>query len=326
MKQCFVVAIAGVLLLFSESVFARDSVPPEHPQVLQIGDTVIELTFSSGNLALSQTRLAQWIATSAQAVADYYGVFPVPHLHLMITPVEGRKISGVSYAGDEPVLVIQIGESVNDAALREDWVMVHEMVHLAFPPVHKRHHWIEEGLATYIEPLVRANAGLVSVDKVWLWWVSGLPNGLPEPADQGLDYTPSWGRTYWGGALFCLLADMEIRRRTENRFALHDALKAIVAAGGNMATKTLSPLPEVLAIGDRVTGETVLIDLYEQMKAAPVEVDLDELWRRLGVAVTDQQVSFNDAAPLAWLRRALTAGPSTRQTAVQSTPDTTTAQ
>jgi len=144
-----------------------------------------------------------------------------------------------------------------------------------------------------------------------------MPNGLPESADRGLDYTPTWGRTYWGGALFCLLADIEIRRLTNNRFALHDALKAIVAAGGNMATKTLTPLLQILETGDQITGETVLIDLYEQMKAAPVQVDLDDLWQRLGVAVTGQQISFDDAAPLAWLRRALTAGPFAPQTSLR---------
>ena len=39
----------------------------------------------------------------------------------------------------------------------------------------------------------------------------------------GLDNTHTWGRTYWGGAMFCLLADVEIRRRTHNRRGLQDA-------------------------------------------------------------------------------------------------------
>ena len=58
-----------------------------------------------------------------------------------------------------------------------------------------------------------------------------MPKGLPAAGDRGLDYTPTWGRTYWGGALFCLLADIDIRKRTSNRFGLQDALRAIVAAG-----------------------------------------------------------------------------------------------
>ena len=85
--------------------------------------------------------------------------------------------------------------------------MVHEMVHLAFPRVAKQHHWIEEGLATYIEPWARLGIGQLTEETVWKDLVEGLPKGLPGPEDKGLDRTPTWGRTYWGGALFCLLAD-----------------------------------------------------------------------------------------------------------------------
>lgn len=40
--------------------------------------------------------------------------------------------------------------------------MTHEMVHLAFPSVPDQHHWIEEGLATYVEPIARARASEIS--------------------------------------------------------------------------------------------------------------------------------------------------------------------
>ena len=99
----------------------------------------------------------------------------------------------------------------------DDWVLTHEMVHLAFPSVPEEHHWIEEGSATYIEPIARARAGDLTPEKVWGDLVDGLPQGLPQPGDRGLDFTPTWGRTYWGGALFCLLADIEIRKRTANQ-------------------------------------------------------------------------------------------------------------
>ena len=65
-------------------------------------------------------------------------------------------------------------------------------------------------------------------------FMDGLPKGLPAPGDRGLDNTHTWGRTYWGGALFCLVADVEIHHRTNNRYGLQDALRGIVRAGGNM--------------------------------------------------------------------------------------------
>jgi hypothetical protein len=64
-----------------------------------------------------------------------------------------------------------------------------------------------------------------------------MRQGLPEVGDRGLDLTHTWGRTYWGGALFCLAADVEIRRRTGNTMGLQDALRAINKAGGTIESE-----------------------------------------------------------------------------------------
>ena len=52
----------------------------------------------------------------------------------------------------------------------------------------------------------------------------------------------------------------------------------------------------------------MLIELYQQMKAKAVQYDLAGLWNSLGVEPVDD-VSFNDRAPLAAVRRAITAAP-----------------
>ena len=53
----------------------------------------------------------------------------------------------------------------------------------------------------------------------------------------------------------------------------------------------------------------MLSELYEQMRARPVYVDLDSLWRELGVKLVGREVVFDDNAPLAPIRRAITAPP-----------------
>lgn len=183
-------------------------------------------------------------------------------------------------------------------------MLTHEMVHLAFPSVAEEHHWIEEGSATYVEPIARARAGDLSPEKVWGDLVEGLPQGLPQPGDRGLDFTPTWGRTYWGGALFCLLADIEIRKRTGNKKGLEDALRAILKAGGTIESEW--PLARAIEFGDRATGVAVLRELYDKMKASPVPVDLSALWKELGVERRNGKTEFNDRAPLAPIRKAIT--------------------
>jgi hypothetical protein len=200
--------------------------------------------------------------------------------------------------------MMYVGRSATEADLARDWVLTHEMIHTGFPNMPRTQRWLEEGIATYVEPIARARAGTLSDEEVWKGLVDGLPKGMPRPGDPGLDEARTWGSTYWGGALFCLLADLQIRERTGNRRSLDDALRGINAGGGSIAVRW--PLRRALDAGDRATGTRVLRDLYGKMGEAPMRVDLDDLWRRLGVVADGRDVRFDDRAPLAAVRRSIT--------------------
>jgi predicted metalloprotease with PDZ domain len=182
--------------------------------------------------------------------------------------------------------------------------MTHELVHMALTSLPGENHWFEEGLATYVGPLARAQDGQLSVEEVWNEMLDSMGKGEPAAGDRGLDQTHTWGRTYWGGALFSLVADIEIRKATANHKSLQDALRAIVAAGATIDTER--PLIEVLRIADQATGTTVLENLYAVWKAKPVTVDLDHIWAELGVQKGPHGITFDDNAPLANVRRSMT--------------------
>ena len=199
---------------------------------------------------------------------------------------------------------IRVGADTSPSELASDWMLTHEMVHLAFPSVDEKHHWIEEGIATYVEPIARIRAGHLTADQMWLDLVRDMPQGLPQPGDRGLDHTHTWGRTYWGGALFCLLADVEIRRQTNNAQGLEHALRGILDAGGDIRTEW--NLQDALAVGDRAVGVSVLQPLFAKMKDKPVSVDLGTLWAQLGVQSDGASVRCDDSATLSAIRRAIT--------------------
>jgi hypothetical protein len=165
------------------------------------------------------------------------------------------------------------------------------------------HHWIEEGISTYVEPVARAQAGLLPAAEVWREFIRDMPKGEPGEDDHGLDNTPTWGRTYWGGALFCLLADVRIREQTHNRRGLRDALRAVTNHGGVISQDW--DIEQALAIGDQATGTSVLGSLYREMRDRPERIDLDQLWQKLGVALRNGQVTFNDKAAEAVIRKAI---------------------
>ena len=316
-------ALCGVLALPVRQGTAAHT-GPEQPAVgpdfagdsrqLDIGGGSIRVELAAGRSDLQAPQLFAWVTRAARAVSIYYGNFPVTKADVFVRLASGRDgvFDGFTFLPDSGVLTtrIRVGEHTTETELADDWTMTHEFVHLAFPSVARRHHWIEEGLATYVEPIARAQAGQISVASVWKDLVKGLPQGQPQAGDEGLDHTHTWGRTYWGGALFCLLADMGIRRATQNRLGLEDALRGILAAGGTMEQDW--EIERALVVGDKATHTTVLSDLYAKMRDAPAPVDLDALWRELGVSMRGAEITFHDDAQLAAVRRAITEPPGAR--------------
>ncbi|HXA16788.1 MAG TPA: hypothetical protein VN380_07350, partial [Thermoanaerobaculia bacterium] len=151
-----------------------------------------------------------------------------------------------------------------------------------------------------------ARAGQLGADEVWGSMMDGFPKGLPAAGDMGLDKTPTWGRTYWGGALFWLLADIEIRQKSDHRKSLDDVLRGIVAEGGIGSVNW--PEEKIFRRGDAAIGMSILEKLHERLGAHSETTDLAALWLQLGVSRKGGAVVFSEDAPLAAIRRALTSG------------------
>jgi hypothetical protein len=272
---------------------------------LKVPGATIDVTLPDGPMKLSRDELLGWVKASATTVANYYGHFPVPHLTLKMRSTSGSGVRhGVTYPKDGGLIFISVGRDADIAATKDDWVLVHEMIHLAFPSMEDDQHWIEEGISTYVEPVARVRAGGMPLDEMWRTFVRDMPKGEPGPDDHGLDNTHTWGRTYWGGAMFCLLADVRIREHTKNRKGLEDALRGINRSGGNINQDW--DIGKTLAMGDKATSTTVLRDLYNEMRDKPDPIDLGQLWTELGITMKNGSVAFNDQAPEANIRKAIT--------------------
>jgi hypothetical protein len=276
---------------------------------LLIGNGRIDIMIEGTSLDLPTKDILRWVKSAAESVTAYYGRFPVPKVSIRITPFQGRGVrNGMTFGDRGSRITIHVGNKTSSSDLASDWMLTHEMVHLAFPSVDEKHHWIEEGIATYVEPIARIQAGNLKAEQMWFDLVRDMPQGLPQAGDRGLDHTHTWGRTYWGGALFCFIADVEIRRQTNNAKGLENALRGILDAGGDIRKEW--NLEDALRTGDSAVGVSVLQPLYTKMKGKPVRVDLDSLWMQLGVRSDGASVYFDDSATLSAIRRAITAGES----------------
>jgi hypothetical protein len=277
---------------------------PFHAQEVTSGTARVLVAVSPQGLSLDDAQVKAWVRSAVDAIAAYLGKFPVERTLVVVqrgTP--GNPTRGVTLGAGGPGVLLRVGDDVTPATTRADWVLVHELLHVVLPSLSHDHAWLGEGIPSYVEPIVRLRAGLVTPEKLWGDLVDGLPQGLPEAGDKGLENTHTWGRTYWGGSLFCLMADVAIREQTRGARGFDDVVRGVVATGANVESRW--EVKQLIDAGDAATGTHVLHDLYDTLALAPGTVDLPALWAKLGVKSTAGSVTFDDTAPLATVRRGI---------------------
>ena len=272
------------------------------------GKAEVEVAFADGALGVSSKVVSDWIERSASAVADFWGGFPVPRALVVVIPAADRRgvVHGKVLPESSPGIVIVMGEHSDEASLNEDWVLVHELFHLGFPSFQGEAKWLDEGLATYYEPIIRARAGNKTEADVWAEFVRAMPQGVPAMEDEGLENTSSYRGIYWGGAIVSLLADLEIRKHSGGKRGLEAGLRRVLQAGGN-ASEVWS-MERAVRVCDGSGGLGTLRKLVHRYAYRGSPVNLDAVWRELGIVRHSRGVHLRDDAPLSHIRRAIVFG------------------
>ena len=183
-----------------------------------------------------------------------------------------------------------------------EWVLPHELIHASFPSLWDPDLWLEEGLATYLEPLVRVRAGQLAEGEMWSDLARDLPQGKPRVGEGGLQGTRTWHRLYWQGAVFWLQAELAIFQRTSGQHNLTDAL----CAWARLEDSDDFGAEQAFTAMDAALGQPILFDLYRKASARGIDQNPTRLLAELGVTRTAAGVAFQADAPAAELRRRLT--------------------
>ncbi|MCA9778000.1 MAG: hypothetical protein KC800_14825 [Candidatus Eremiobacteraeota bacterium] len=267
------------LMLLFELFLSRPAGALEEKQ-FHLGGSTVRVNIVGEGRAQPREIFA-WVESTSRSIENYFGRFPVDELEIQIRIGDGDSMHGRTWGYSHPRIGVRLGRDLTLAEIQEHWILTHEMCHLAFPNV-QGHRWLEEGMATYVEPLVQARAGTLSATKFWDDMKWGLPHGQSQRGDRGLAYDRGWGRTYWGGALFWFVVDLELRRTTHNRVTIRDVLKHILSKGGNIEVEWT--LEKVLTTGDEVAETPVVGEVADRLVFNPGRIELPEIWSKLGVA------------------------------------------
>jgi hypothetical protein len=290
--------------------FDRFSLDAPAPGSLADGSdktTTIDLVIVGDSIASSREELTKWVATSARASAEFWRGFPIERPLLILIPADGNKVmDGRVESTGGVTIVVEVGHETDPADLYQDWILIHEMLHLGSPYISDTGAWLNEGTATFYEPIVRMRAGWKTREEVWKEWIEWMPNGLRAMGEVGLAEAEGGG-IYWGGALFLLLAEIEVRQRTDLVLGVEDCLRAVRDAGGTTdANWTTFKFAEFC--DESLGGITVRNLLVNHLRPGEPP-DLDALWAELGVSMDDEgTIHFDDSTPLAAVRDAILSG------------------
>ena len=139
----------------------------------------LEVALLGAPLAMGDAAAVGAVKDAAGCVAGAFGRFPVGAT-VFVVPVQGRQevVFGrvLSLAGASVALLF--GTETPAAQMHDEWVPVHELFHLGTPSFVGEAHWLEEGLATYYEPVLRERAGWMREADLWQHFAREMPRGL----------------------------------------------------------------------------------------------------------------------------------------------------
>lgn len=303
--------------------FRHGHTPLDWPALMAIGDletvqfevagTPFRLAVAPGPARVDANAVRGWLQPAAQAVTELWGEFPSAQVQLLVVPLnrgyDAAPWAQVNRGGGDAVHFFMNAHATPEM-LREDWIATHELAHLALPFVHRQDAWLPEGFASYYQNVLRARAGLLTEEQAWQamyeGFLAGNRNTGYETLRDDARYMRSRGRmqrVYWSGAAMALLADVELRRRSDGEWSLDRVLQEFNRCCRKPERAWSGR--EVFAAFDEIVGDDVFEQLYRRNVHSRHFPRLAETWQALGVEVRDDRVFLNDAAPAAFVRRAI---------------------
>lgn len=254
-------------------------------------------------------KLDRWLGEAAEAVADLAGQHPVPCARIRVYD-GGRGRGAVPWAqtdrGQREGVRFYVDYRLSLNALRGDWTAMHEFSHLLIPFPGNDQPWFSEGLASYLQYLLMARAGILSPDEAIKRLDRGFRRGIDDDrhGDVALETLSremwnrhAFRRVYWSGAAYFLAVDTELRRTGKG--SLTQVLSQFVACCRQQNRHwTVDTLVRAF---DRLSGTTLFADTRAALMPQTGFPDLSRPYEYLGLVRTEAGLSLTSGSP--WRER-----------------------
>jgi len=282
---------------------------------IRIPGATLRVALLKSNKKLNSDAIFNWVQAAATDVSLAYGRYPNPSPQVLVIPVaNGRSGSPVTFGrvvrdGGETVELFVDPTQPMDS-FYTDWTATHEFSHLMLPYLHSKYHWISEGFAQYYQNILLTRAGAYTDEEAWQKLYSGYERGRksrpelsPNEAAAG-NVRSARMKVYWSGAALALMADVTLRERSGGEETLDSLLSKFQECC--LPSQEVWTGPELFARLDSLASEPVFMPLYRRYADTAGFPDTREIFARLGLRVSDDNVSIRRRAELRTIREAIT--------------------
>ena len=287
---------------------------------VKVGGTTLRMAVLDAVKPANAADMDSWIREAASAVSSLYGRFPLQQPQVLVVPI-GEQSEAVPWAqvlrGGGAAAHFFVDQNRPLSEFRKDWTATHELSHMLLPYVGRDDAWLSEGLASYYQNVLRARAGMVSEEVAWQKLYAGFERGRRGTRDESLaDVSGNmrenggYMRVYWSGAAIALMADVELRRRSNGRMSLDIAMSEL-AECCLPGDRTWSAR-EVFTRLDDITGSNVFMTLYKQNISARHFPDVTETSDQLGITERGNKLHLSSKQDALARRAAIMSRPETR--------------
>lgn len=249
----------------------------------QLPGAVMEVAILGPLTHMEDAAVCDWLRRTAEEVYMVRRSFPYRRITVHVVPIpdhDEANVFGMLMWSSPPSISLLVGQDARPQAFEEDWVALHEMLHLTHPAFVPRTQWISEGLATYFTEVARARSGRQTPERTWAELLDGFERGRAQARGRTMQQMIEESRPpgiYWVGAYLSLLIDVELRRVTRNQRQLEDVLELLARQG-----PTSTPEAYGAAV-DAVAGQPIFKDLLSRHLTRPAFAGLEGLLEELGV-------------------------------------------
>jgi hypothetical protein len=170
-----------------------------------------------------QAKLRAWVGIVADNVEEAIAPYPFDvHVHFYRSSATAPVPWANTIRSRRQGVNIHVNPDHTRDELLSDWTVYHELAHLLLPYLGRQHSWFAEGFASYMQYQLMHSAGVLSAEEMRTGYREKIERAASRydlPDRSFIEASPllrarrDFPTQYWGGAVYFLRVDAELRGR-----------------------------------------------------------------------------------------------------------------